>query len=570
MARVESVNEDGWKIGMTHRFKTIAVDLTPILPGGENGGAKIFVLELLRRLGAIHPETRFILLTQAASHEELASMDSANISRRMVVGSAVTRTIRPRLEGLTRRLLPYLPIRLRQLAMALGYRLNTALKRGGSGTLLSDMGADLLFCPFTAPTYFEPSIATVCTIYDLQYKIYPEFFAPEDVVHRDRTFIEACRCANALTAISDYSREAAIRHGNLAPDRIHTIHLRMAQRIVAQPGERMDLLDRWGVQAGRYLIYPANFWRHKNHEMLLTALGMAYKAGLAADIKLVCTGAPSERQNYLARVTAMNLKKCTIFPGFLPDDELATLLANARGMVFPSLYEGFGLPVVEAMAAGVPIACSNLTSLPEVAADAAILFDPRIPTQIAEAIITLVEDEATRSRLIDAGRHRAVKFTDLDRMASEYWNLFLHAANQGPQVDLLTGVHADGWCGPQLALRLTPARSERMLEIELVAPTWLPASGIQMTVVLNDKTPHKIFKFMRGNEGSISIPLAVDVVTLRLQITPVFVPEHHGVGEDTRELTLQLRKCTLHGTGGSSRQLYPELNDSQGSGIESQ
>lgn len=416
-------------------LKTIAVDLTPVLPGGENGGAKVFVLELLRRLAVLAPETQFILLTQAASHQELAEMDCANISRRLVLGqTAVAQTVRPRMRGLARLILPLLPARVQRIAGGLGYRLQSHLKRGGSSSLLSELGADLLFCPFTAPIYYETGIPTVCTIYDLQYKTYPEFFAPEDVAHRDRTFVEACRHAAALTAISDYSRETALQHGQLASDRIRTIYLRMAQRVASVPGEGADVLKQRGVEAGRYLIYPANFWRHKNHEMLFTAFGMACQAGLAGDIKLVCTGAPGERQEYLARaVTGMGLGDRIVFPGYIPSAELAALLAHARGMVFPSLYEGFGLPVIEAMAAGVPVACSNATSLPEVAAGATILFDPRVPTQIADAMVSLFGDDARRDNLIEAGRRRAAEFSDSGRMAREYWDLFLYAMDNVQQ-----------------------------------------------------------------------------------------------------------------------------------------
>jgi glycosyltransferase involved in cell wall biosynthesis len=126
----------------------------------------------------------------------------------------------------------------------------------------------------------------------------------------------------------------------------------------------------------------------------------------------------------------LGLGQRVVFPGYLPDEDLAAVLAAARGLVFPSLYEGFGIPIIEAMAAGIPVACSNVTSLPEVAADAAIFFDPRIPTQIADAIIILAEDDPTRIRLINAGRRRAVEFADSDRMAREYWDLFLYAMNK--------------------------------------------------------------------------------------------------------------------------------------------
>lgn len=426
---------------MSKKLRTIAVDLTPILPGGENGGAKIFVLELLNRLAELAPQTKFVLLTQVKSHEELATLDRPNMRRLMVFGGPIVANPPPtRWLDFTSRLLSHFPGRLRRVVSRIVHKLKRTLKPSGSRGLLRDMNVDLLFCPFTAPTYFEPGIATVSTIYDLQYKTYPEFFSEEDGVHRNNIFLEACRRASALTAISDYSRYSAIAHGNLDPERIRTIYLRMAQRIATRVENDNDVLARYGLTAQRYLVYPANFWKHKNHEMLLTAFGMACHGGLAADIKLVCTGAPVARQEWLkSAARTMNLGDRVLFPGYLPNAELAALMANCTGEVFPSLYEGFGLPVIEAMAAGVPVACSNITSLPEVAADAAILFDPRVPTQIAEAMISLVENEALRVRLIQTGLQRAAEFSDAERMAREYWELFQNALANKKQENQLTG-----------------------------------------------------------------------------------------------------------------------------------
>ena len=178
---------------MNNSLRTIAVDLTPVLPGGENGGAKIFVLELLRHLGKIAPQTQFILLTQSLSHDELAFLDGPNMRRRLVVGLKQTNSLRQRfIDSLSRLVLP-IPVKLQSTVNYLSEKLNSMLIQGGSGGLLRDMDVDLLFCPFTAPTYFEPGIPTVCTIHDLQYKTYPEFFAKEDVSHREHTFLEARR-----------------------------------------------------------------------------------------------------------------------------------------------------------------------------------------------------------------------------------------------------------------------------------------------------------------------------------------------------------------------------------------
>lgn len=548
------------KSQMTSSLRTIAVDLTPVLPGGENGGAKIFVLELLRRLAKMAPQTHFVLLTQAASHDELATLDRPNMRRQMVVGPTASNALRPRLKVLTSRLLPHLPGRVRRLLGRVTFKMNAVLKRGcSSHTLPLDMGADLLFCPFTAPTYFEPGIPTVCTIYDLQYKTHPEFFAAEDVAHRNQTFIEACRRATALTAISDYSRDSAIAHGNLDPFRIRTIYLRMAQRIAQRVENDSGVLSRYGLTPRRYLIYPANFWRHKNHEMLLTAFGMACHGGLAADIKLVCTGAPGARQEWLmSAARTMNLGERILFPGYLPNEELAVLMANCTGMVFPSLYEGFGLPVIEAMAAGVPVACSNTTSLPEVAGDAAILFDPRVPTQIAQAMISLVENEALRARLIPAGQQRAAEFSDAERMAREYWELFQHALGNKTHENLLTGAYADDWAGPSLNVQVAPAKSAQTLEVEFSAPAWLPQRRFTIQAYQGGMPQGASLVIARGTKAVLSLPLDPKGGRYEVRITPTFVPAHSGHGDDQRELSMLLQRCSIVVNNADRIELFPE------------
>lgn len=537
---------------MTKSLDKIAVDLTPVLAGGENGGAKIFVLELLRRLAEMAPQTTFVLLTQAASHDELSALDSPNMHRKMVVGSGAANAVRPRLMGLASRILPYLPGRVRRGVAGLMYKLNALLKRKGSASLLRELNADLLFCPFTGLTYFEPGIPAVCTIYDLQYKTYPEFFSIAEVAHRDATFIEACRRATALAAISDYSRDSAIAHGSLDQERIRTIHLRMAQRIASGVPNDDGALLRHALAPRRYLIYPANFWKHKNHEMLLTSFGIACSDGLPVDIKLVCTGAPGARQEWLASAAfGMNLADRVVFPGFLPNAELAALMANCSGMVFPSLYEGFGLPVIEAMAAGVPVACSNSTSLPEVAADAAILFDPRVPTQIAQAMIALVENTGLRAQLVGAGRQRATEFSDSARMAREYWELFMFALANGRSENLLTGAYADGWIGSCLNIQVAPSESAQTLEIEFLAPEWLPQARLTVQASLAGKRQGAPIVFNRGTNGTLSLPMGLTGGCYEVSIGPTFVPARAGHGDDQRELSAMLQRCGIVRANGA-------------------
>src|SRR6185369_8081596 len=288
---------------------------------------------------------------------------------------------------------------VRRRAAQLGYNMHKALKRRGSG-LLEKLDADLLFCPFTAPTYREARTPTVCTIYDVQFRDYPQFFTPEDVVQRERAFLEACAGATALAAISDYSRESAIAAGHLDPQRIRTIYLRLAHASPPDEARAAKVRARLRLQPGRFLLYPANFWKHKNHEMLFTAFAIATRNGLPGDVKLACTGAPSPRAPWLEQAArAMGLGERVVLPGFLDDADFTAMASRSAGLVFPSLYEGFGMPVLDAMAQGVPVACSNVAALPEIAGGAALLFDPRQPDDIGKAMVSLVTDSQLRERL---------------------------------------------------------------------------------------------------------------------------------------------------------------------------
>jgi glycosyltransferase involved in cell wall biosynthesis len=542
--------------GPDHQLRTIAVDLTPVLPGGENGGAKVFVLELLRRLAELAPQARFVLLTRAASHDELAALDSPNVRRLLVLGQIEPDAIRSFMTRGFSLILRHLPARMRPAMGRIGYRLLSASKRSESATLLRGVDADLLFCPFTAPTYAEPTTPTVSVIYDLQYKAYPEFFSAEEVVHRERTFVEACTRSTMLTAISDFSKRQAVEQSGLDPAKITTIHLQISSDRLRHAGQDETVIGRLDLVARKYLIYPANFWKHKNHEMLLTAFGIARNCGLAGDIKLVCTGAPGLRQQWLQQAVAgLGLAESVLFPGYLSNPEFLALMTNSAGVIFPSLYEGFGLPVVEAMAIGVPVACSNVTSLPEVARDAAIMFDPRIPGQIAEAMISLIEDKELTTRLIEAGTARAAQFSDSKIMAEQYWDIFRQAA--GTQSNILSGVHADGWVGRGLTLKVTPSTQPRTVELEISVPEWLPIANVTLrsfdtSGALRDTV------FPRGQDSSISLPLGLAGGYYDMRFSPCFVPAVTGLGDDQRELCVILQRCAIRSANGESVSLFPE------------
>ncbi len=551
-------------------LKTVIVDLTPVLPGGENGGAKIFVLELVARLAARLPQTRFVLLTRASSHSELAYLDRTNLRRELVVSEAPSGNWRVRLAALDGLMLARMPewVRaivgrlgysgfVRAIVGRLGYSISRMLRRSGRVSLLRKLEADLLFCPFTAPTYHEQGIPTVCTIYDLQFRTYPEFFTAEDVAQRRCSFDDACRRASALAAISDYSRQAALAFGYLEDERIRTIHLRLAGRGAAS--SRVDAIAELGLTRGRYLLYPANFWRHKNHQMLLTAFGIAMRTGLASDVKLVCTGAPGPRQaEVAAAVESMGIGERVLLTGYLADDLLAAVVAGAGGLVFPSLYEGFGLPVLEAMAAGVPVACSNAGSLPEIAAGAAVMFDPLVPSQIVDAMLQLFTDSGLRDRLISAGREHVLPYLDADRMTEEYIALFDFAVARQRTGDGISGQASDGWLGERLHVEVAPAAAAQTVELEIEVPPWFPHPALIVRAGLRDEVRRRRVAEVAPGQQAVLRPLVgAQGGLLDIEFTPTATPASLGIGDNPRQLAAQMIACRIVRAEGSVA-LYPE------------
>lgn len=397
---------------------TIAVDLTPLLPGGDNGGAKAFTLELLRALAALDKRDRYVLLTQSASHDELASLEGDTMRRVRVLGGAAG-SVRGVAYSAARKVVGVLPERGREALGRRGYRANVAMKRAGAAGVLKREGVELLFCPFTSPALREPGIPTVCTVYDLLFRAFPDFFAPEDRAQREAAFEDACANATALAAISDFTRGALVDAG-VEPARTRTIRLRLPRPLpfAADPAP----LRRGGVRQHGYFLYPANAWPHKNHARLLEAFALACREGLPADVKLVCTGTGAETLRM--RSVPPDVAARVVFTGFVPDAELGQWLLQALALVFPSLYEGFGLPVAEAMAFGVPVACSGAAALPEVAGDAALFFDPANTREISRAMVALASDDDLRTRLVAAGRARVATFGTARDMAREYRELF--------------------------------------------------------------------------------------------------------------------------------------------------
>jgi len=320
------------------------------------------------------------------------------------------------LAGVARRSLEQVPAEPRVLAKQLAWRLRTA---GSRRRVLDQFAPDLLFCPFTAPYYWRPGLRMVAIVYDLQHVVFPQFFPDEQRLNRERHVHQVVRHAQRVVSISQYVRDRLVEAYPAVGPRCVAIPLGLLQPCQASTPVG-PVLRRLGLADGEYLLYPANFWPHKNHARLFEALRR-----LGTRRTLVCTGAPNALTGELrACADALLGAGAVLFPGYLPAADLTALLQGCAAVVYPSLYEGFGLPVLEAMALGRPVVCSKVASLPEVAGEAAVYCDPTDPDDIARALSALDANPALIPAQVARGQARARTFGTAREMAERYLAVF--------------------------------------------------------------------------------------------------------------------------------------------------
>lgn len=254
---------------------------------------------------------------------------------------------------------------------------------------------------------------SVVTVHDLQHLHLPELFSAEDIATREREYRESCNRASHVICISEFTRQDVHRRYGLPLEKISTIwNLPPAASAVplARPVLRRRL-HGMGIK-DRFLFFPSAPWRHKNHLGLLQAW-QEVRSGLPTDHKLVLTGQPlSADHPATGLLSQLEKSGSVVHLGYRSPGEIHALYQAADAMIFPSLFEGFGLPLVEAMQQSCPIVCGEHTALPEIAGDAAHYADVSNPGAMAKAIREVVGNESLRARLRNAA---AVNLRRFDR-----------------------------------------------------------------------------------------------------------------------------------------------------------
>jgi glycosyltransferase involved in cell wall biosynthesis len=265
---------------------------------------------------------------------------------------------------------------------------------------------DVVHYPVTVPIPRSRG-PTVVTIHDLQHHDLPQFFSRAERAYRRWAYDGAARSATMVVATSEYTRRRVIELLGIAEERVEAVpHGLDAERFTPAAADDAALLARLDLPE-RFVLYPANLWPHKNHERLVDALAVQRER----DVTLVLTGQPWGRLDELmdrAMRAGVGPRVCHL--GYIEPRTMPAVYRAAHSVIFPSLYEGFGAPPLEAMACGCPVAASLRGALREVCEGAVLDFDPESVESIADALDRIVADEDLRGRLRGAGIERATRF----------------------------------------------------------------------------------------------------------------------------------------------------------------
>ena len=345
----------------------IGVNALYLIPGGV-GGTEIYLRFLLAALAEIDPHNEYFVFTNRETGADLVPAQ-ANFTH---VPQAVRAVNRPARLLWEQTALPVAAARLR---------------------------LDVLFNPgFTAPLLCACRQVTV--FHDLQHKRHPEYFRWFDLPFWNFFLFWSAKVSRLVIAVSDATRDDLLRWYRLPPSMVRTIPSGVDPRFFELAARR---------EPACFLLAVSTLHPHKNLDGLLRAFAIFRERH--SGYRLIVSGIHGFFSPQLhALRESLQLGENVEFPGWIPREDLYELYRRAAAFLYPSLFEGFGFPVLEALAAGVPTACSSIEPLDSIAGEAALKFDPRAAAAIAAAMERLVEDEGLRARLAIDGPRCAAQF----------------------------------------------------------------------------------------------------------------------------------------------------------------
>ncbi|MGQ9887085.1 MAG: glycosyltransferase family 4 protein [Aggregatilineales bacterium] len=379
------------------RRPVVAIDYTPAYEQG--GGIGRYVRELVAALADVDQQTPYRLFVAGARGAALPPPPAHNFTWRSTL------------------LTPRWLIRIwHRLQLPLSIEVFT-------GSVALYHATDFVLPPIRKRT------KTLLTVHDLSFVRVPETAPPRLKAYLDTVVPLSAQRADHILADSEATRQDLIDLYRLPPEKITVLLSGVDERFKPMDTDTIvQVRDKYGISDVDFLLSVGTVQPRKNYVRLIQALGVLRKRG--HDLHLVVVGGKGWLQDPIYEaMDKFSLQPYTHFVGFADDADLPALYSAARCFVLPSLYEGFGLPVLEAMACGAPVVTSSVSSLPEVAGDAALLADPLDVSSIADTVERVLTDNDLRDNLVRAGLARAAEFT-WERAARKLHEIYCRLLDQ--------------------------------------------------------------------------------------------------------------------------------------------
>lgn len=276
-----------------------------------------------------------------------------------------------------------------------------------------------------SPDYVAPILCpciSLVVFHDMTYRIFPEFYNSWHLWYHKIMIPLVARTADRIITVSEYSKMDIINMLSVHKDKIFVSHIAAARDFAKNINEEdlQNKLNKYGIGKEEYLLYLGTIEGRKNLPRLVESFAKL-KTGKKIEIKLVLAGHIGWRSEY-SRVTecikSHSLEDSVIYIGYIDDEDIPYIYKGAKLYMYPSLYEGFGITLLEAFMCNTPVVSSNVTSIPEIAGDAALLVDPYDTKAMAEAMYRVITDKSLKESMIIKGKLQAEKFS-WDKTAKE-------------------------------------------------------------------------------------------------------------------------------------------------------